>query len=326
MKRSTFVRATLIAGAAATAFSLAAPVAAQNAYPSKPIKFVVPYPPGASTDNMARAFAQELAKELKTPVVIENRPGGGNSVGALAVKAQPADGYTLLFQTGELFATKLANPGLAYDGKDFDIIAPLAKTAFTMIVPAQYNIKTLADLKARAATKKGELDFGTLGLGANQYSMLSKTLSRHLGVTPRMIPYKGGMEGVTATMTGEIDAYLATVSLTHSQKDNNRIHVLATTSEGPNKFVPGVKSFKELSVNDMVFSSLYGVAVRADTPEAIKTQLREVARRVTDSDELKKVRAQISLEDFPGSLDDYKAETRKNFEMLKAAFEQENKK
>lgn len=324
MKRSTFIRATLLVGAVTATWAISGPVLAQD-FPSRPIKFVVPYPPGASTDAMARAFAEELSKELKTPVVIENRPGGGNSVGAMAVKAQPANGYTLLFQTGELYATKLANPNLAYEPRDFEIIVPLAKTAFTMIVPAQFGIKTLDDLKAHADKKNGELDFGTLGLGANQYSMLSKTLSQHLGVTPIMVPYKGGMEGLTATMTGEIDGYLATVGLTYAQKENNRIHVLATTSEGANKFLPGVKSFKELGVKDMVYSSLYGVAVRSDTPDAIKTQLKEAARRVSDSDELKKVRQRISLEDFPGLLEDYKAETRKNFEMLKAAYEQERK-
>ncbi|WP_028602814.1 Bug family tripartite tricarboxylate transporter substrate binding protein [Ottowia thiooxydans] len=326
MRRSKFLRSALIASAICTTFGMAAPVLAQGSYPSKPIKFIVPYPPGASTDNMARAFAQELGKELKTTVVIENRPGGGTSIGALAVKGQPADGHTLFFHTGELAASKLANPGLAYVPSDFEVITPLAKTAFTLIVPTQFNIKTMDDLKAHAAKKQGELNFGTLGLGANQYSMLSRTLSQHLGVTATMIPYKGGMEGVTATMTGEIDAYYATVGLTRGQKDNNRIHVLATTGDGPNKFLPGVKSFKELGVKDMVYYSLYGVAVRADTPEPIKAVLKDVTRRVTDSDELKKVRQQISLEDFAGTTDDFKMESQKNFLMLKAAYDQETKK
>lgn len=325
MKPTALFRSATLAAVLCTLFGMASPAYSQSPYPSKAIKFVVPYPPGASTDSMARAFAQELAKELKTPVVIENRPGGGNSVGALAVKGQPADGHTLLFQTGELYATKLANPGLGYEPGDFEIVTPLAITAFTLIVPAQLQIKTLDDLKARAAKKQGELDFGTLGLGANQYSMLSKTLSQHLGVKARMIPYKGGMEGVTATMTGEIDGYFATVGLTRGQKDNQKIHVLASTSEGSNRFLPGVKSFKELGVKDMVFSSLYGVALRADTPDAIKTKLKEVTRRVTDSEELKKVRHQISLEEFPGTLDDFKSETQKNFLMLKTFYEQEGK-
>lgn len=326
MKRSTFIRSTLLISAIGATLGMATPALAQGTFPNKAIKFVVPYPPGASTDNIARAFAQELAKELNSPVVVENRPGGGTTVGALTVKGQPADGHTLLFQSTELFASKLANPNLSYEATDFEIIAPLAKTAFTMIVPAEHNIKTLEDLKARAAKKNGELDFGTLGLGANQYSMLSKTLSQQLGVTARMIPYKGGMEGVTATMTGEIDAYFATVGLTRGQKDNKKIHVLALTTEGANKFVPNVKSFKELGVKDMVFSSLYGVALRSDTPDPIKKQLSEASRRVADSEILKSLREKMSLEDYPGTLDDYKAETQKNVQMLKAAYDQERKK
>lgn len=324
MQRSLMLRAA--ATMALASFGLmgtASPAHAQDSYPSKTIKFIVPYPPGASTDSMARAFAQELAKEAKATVIVENRPGAGTSIGALAVKALPADGHAMLFQTGELFATKLSTPGVAYELQNFEIVAPLAQTPFVLIVPAQYDIKTLEDLRAHAAKHNAELKFGSLGLGANQYNLLSRTLAQHLGAKPRMIPYKGGMEGVMATMSGEIDAYFATVGLAYSQKDNPKVRAIALTSDGgANKFFPNVKSFKELGVKDMVYSSLYGVAVRTETPEPLKAQLRQLARRVTDSAELKKVRSQISLEDFAGTLDDYQGETQRNFQMLKQAVEQ----
>ena len=324
MQRSAFVRAaTITALAALSTLTLQGVGHAQPAYPSKTVKLIVPYPPGASTDNMARAFAQQLAKELKGTVIVENRPGGGTSVGALAVKAQPADGHTLLFQTGELLATKLSSPNLAYEIADFDIIAPLAKTPFALVVPA--NIKSLAELKARAAAKNGELDFGTLGLGANQYTLLSRKTAAHLGAKARMIPYKGGMEGITAAMTGEVDAYFATVGLTHSQKDNAKLNVLAISStDADNKFLPGVKSFKTLGMGDVVYNSYYGIAVRSNTPAPLKEYLKQVTRMVSDSKELKAIRNQISLEDFPGSLDDYKAETLRTFGLMKTEYEQEN--
>lgn len=322
MRRLTFVRAAALSAVGVLGFLYGGVTAlAQPAFPTKTIKFVVPYPPGASTDNMARAFAKELEKETKSTVIVENRPGGGTSVGAMAVKAQPADGHTLLFQTGELLATKLSNPKLAYEFEDFEIIAPLAQTPYVLVAPAQ--VKNLEDLKVRAASKKGELDFASLGLGVNHYSMLSRKVADHLGVRARMIPYKGGMEGITAVMTGEIDAYFATVGLTHSQKDNEKLHPLAVTGVGSSQFLPGVKSFNELGVKDMVFNSYYGVAVRADTPEAIKSNLKQITLKVARSPVLQKVRSQISLEDFPGDLDAYKAETLRTFEMLKAAFEQE---
>ena len=326
MRRSTLIFATALAALLSLALGLQGSAQAQQPFPSRPIKFIVPYPPGASTDNIARAFAQELSKELKTPVVVENRPGAGNAVGALAFKSQPADGYTLMFQTTELFASKLANPALGYEFSDFEVIAPLARTPFTLIVPASNKTKTLDELKAHAAKKNNELDFGSLGLGANLYTMLSRTLSEQLRVKPNMIPYKGGMEGLTAVMSGQIDAYLATVGLTYQQKDNPKIDILALTSDGStNPFFPNLKSFKELGIKDMVFYSLYGVVVRPDTPEAIKTQLKQAARLVNDSEEMKRIRRQIALEEFPASLDEFNAEVRNVIQRMRAAYEQEQK-
>lgn len=297
---------------------------AQNpdSYPQKPIKFVVPYPPGGSTDSMARAFAQGLAKELKTPVVIENKPGAGTSIGALTVKNAPADGYTLLFQTGELLTSKLTNPSLAYEIANFEIITPLAQTPYALMVPAQHNIKNLDDLKARAAKKGGELDFGSLGFGANHFSFMSNRLSEQLGVKARMIPYKGGMEGVTAIMSGDIDGYFATIGLSLTQKESSKLRLIAVSSDDlRSSFLPGVPTFKELGLKDLGFKSYYGIAVRSDTPADLKKRLIEVSRKVADSDELKKLRAQIALEDFPGSLADYKAVTLRTFNYLKTEYE-----
>ncbi|MCL2831512.1 MAG: tripartite tricarboxylate transporter substrate binding protein [Betaproteobacteria bacterium] len=326
MRRSTLIGTIALAALLPLTLGFQGPAYAQQPFPSRPIKFIVPYPPGASTDNVARAFAQELSKELKTPVIVENRPGAGTAIGVLALKSQPADGYTLLFQTEGLFVSKLASPELGYEFSDFEVIAPLAQTPFTLIVPAQNQIKTLDDLKARATKRNNELDFGSLGLGANQYTVLSRILSQQLGVKPNMIPYKGGMEGLSAVMSGQIDAYLATVSLAYQQKDNPKIHILAPTSVGSaNPLLPDVKSFKELGIKDMVSYSLYGVVVRSDTPEAIKAQLKQVARRVSDSEEMKQIRRQIALEDFPGTLDEFNAGVRNNIQMLQAAYEQERR-
>jgi tripartite-type tricarboxylate transporter receptor subunit TctC len=106
----------------------------QEAFPARPVRLVVPYPPGASTDSMARALARELSRELKVSVVVENRPGGGTTLGALAVRNAPADGYTLLFQVDGLYAGKLSSPSVAYEFGDFDIISPLAQTPFVLVV------------------------------------------------------------------------------------------------------------------------------------------------------------------------------------------------
>jgi len=325
MRRSTLIRATALAGLL-PALELGKLARAQQPFPSKVIKLIIPYMPGASTDQVARPFAQELSKELKTPVIVESRPGGGTSIGALALKSQPADGHTLLVQTGEMFATKLANPKLDYEFSDFEAIAPLSRTPLALVVPGQYQIKTLDDLKAHAAKKNNELDFGSLGLGANMYTMLSRTLSQYLGIKPNMILYKGGAQVIPALMTGEIDAYFPTVGLIYGQKDNPRLHVLALTSDGSkNAFFPNAKSFKELGIKDMVMYSYFGIAIRSDTPNDIKMKLKQAAIRISNSDEMKEARRQIALEDFPGTLDEFNAEMRSNIQKLEAAYMQEQK-
>lgn len=290
---------------------------AQDAWPAKTVRIVVPFPAGgASTDGMARAFAQELAKELKTSVIVENRPGAGTSVGTLAVKAQPADGHTLLFQADGLFNAKLATPELAYEASEFEIISPLAQTNYAFIVPASRGWTRLEDL--RGLTR--ELDVGTLGIGVSSYSMLASRMATHLRIKHRMVPYKGGVEGVTAVIAGEIDGYFATVGLTQTLRDNPKVKVLAYTgTPGRISFTPGVKTFAELGMGDMVFNSYYGLAVRTDTPGRIKGQLSAAVRKVVDSEAMKAARQRLHLEDYVGSTEDYRRDVARMFRQYEAA-------
>ena len=293
---------------------------AQEVFPSKTIRLIVPFPPGASTDGLARAFAQELAKEMKINVIVENKPGGGTTIGALVVRNAPADGYTLLFQVDGLYNGKLASPSVGYEMNDFEILSPLGQTPYVLVVPSKINVNNLDEYKVYAESKKGELTFGVLGNGVTSYSILSNNLSKALNVTPRLIPYKGGVEGVVAAMSGEIDGYFATVSLSFAQKDNPKIKLLGISSDsGKNRFLPNVKSFEDLGIKHMNLKSLYGVAVRSNTPANIKVKLTKSIANVIEADDMKKARSTISLEEFPGSLIDYKAEVAKNLQMYETA-------
>ena len=303
-----------------SSLALVSVASAQDVFPSKAIRVVVPYPPGASTDGLARAFAQELAKELKVNVIVENKPGGGTTIGALAVKNAPADGYTLLFQVDGLYNGKLATPTVAYEMSDFEILSSLGQTPYALVVPSKINANNLDELKAYADSRKGELTFGVLGNGVTSYSILATNLSKALNVTPRLIPYKGGVEGVVAAMAGDIDAYFATVSLAYAQKDNAKIKLLGITSDsGKNRFLPNVKSFEDLGIKHMNLKSLYGIAIRANTAPVIKSKLIKSIANVIETEDMKKARTTISLEEFSGSLVDYKAEVMRNLQMYENA-------
>lgn len=307
----------LVSGASwGASLGLVRPAHAQDPFPARPLRIVVPFPPGgASTDGLARAFAQELAKALKGTVIVENKPGAGTALAAMAVKTWPADGHTLLFQSDGLFNARLTQPNLGYEASDFEIIAPLAQTNYALVVPAARGWHKLEDLRG----VRRELDIGTLGIGVSSYAILAARLSAQLGVAHRLVPYKGGVEGVTAVMAGEIDGYFATIGLTQTLKDNPKVRVLAYTGEpGRQALLAGVPTFHELGLKDMVFNSYYGLAIRSGTPDRVKEPLVQAVRKVAQSDEMKAARTRLQLEDYLGSTDDYRQDVQRMFRLYEA--------
>jgi len=290
---------------------------AQDPFPSRTIRLVVPFPAGgASTDGLARAFAQELGHALKATVIVDNKPGGGTTVGAMAVKMLPADGHTLLFQSDGLYNARLTQPDLGYDAADFEVIAPLAQSNYVLVVPAERGWHKLADLRGQTR----ELDFGTLGIGVSSYAILSARLATQLGVKHRMVPYKGGVEAVTAVMKGEIDGYFATVGLTQTVKDNPKLRLLAHTGARDGRaLLPGVPSFESLGFEGMVFHTYYGLAIRSGTPAPVKDRLLRAVSGVLQSEAMTTARQRLHLEPHAGPVEAYRQDIARNFKVYEAA-------
>jgi len=310
------IRRRLLLGAAVLGALFSFGAAAQTSYPSKPVRLVVPYPPGAATDAISRAFAQQLGTIMGQPVVVENRPGAGSAIGITAVKSRPADGYTLLVHAEGFYSAKFTTPGAGYEFSDFEILAPLGQSSYAFIVPADRGWNSLQDLKGL----NREMDIGIADLGVGTYSTLAARLASGLHTQYRPIPFKGGAEGLTAILGSQIDGYFTTIGTTQSVKDKPHVKVLAYTGRpGRASHLPGVKTFAELGVPDMVFHSSYSVAVRADTPEAVKTQLAAFVRQAVTSEAMDKARRDLFLDDYTGSLDDYKRELMQLADEFKAS-------
>ena len=299
------IRRRALLGCAVLSALLSFAAAAQSDYPTKPVRLVVPYPPGAATDAISRAFAQELGTLMGQPVVVENRPGAGSAIGIQAVKSRPADGYTLLVHAEGFYSAKFTTPSAGYEFSDFEILAPLGQSSYAFIVPADRGWNRLQDLKGLDR----ELDIGTADLGVGTYSTLAARLASGLGAKYRPIPFKGGAEGLTAILGGQIDGYFTTIGTTQSVKDNPHVKVLAYTGQpGSISYLPGVKTFAEQGVPDMVFQSSYSLAVRTGIPEPVRARLATFVRQAAASEAMKKARRDLYLDDYDKSLDEYKQE------------------
>lgn len=316
------IRRRFLLGSAALCALMSCAAAAQSIYPDKPVRLVVPYPPGAATDSISRAFAQQLGTIMGQTVVVENRPGAGSAIGITAVKSRPADGYTLLVHAEGFYSAKFTTPGAGYEFSDFEILAPLGQSSYAFIVPADRGWNQLDDVKRI----NRELDIGVADLGVGTYSALAEKLASGLGVQYRPIPFKGGAEGLTAILGSQIDGYFTTIGTTQTVKDNPHVKVLAYTGRpGSMSQLPGVKTFAELGVPGMVFHSSYSVAVRTGLPEPVRTQLAKYVEQAATSEAMNKARRELYLDAYRGTLDEYKQEQLQLADAFEASAKQRKK-
>lgn len=278
---------------------------------TRALTLVVPYPPGASTDSLARTAAEALGRELGQSVIVENRPGGATTIATMAVKRAPADGHTLLFQTDGIVSGTYAVKNVGYRPEDFVAISPLARTPFALIAPSTIPSDSIDEYLAYARANPAKMNYGVLGSGLNTYKLLGDALSQSAGLQWTEIPYKGGMEGVQATMAGQIQAYFATVSLAAAQRHQPTLRVLAVTDTQRSRYLPDVPTFAESGHPDVVGASLFGLAVRADTPPVLQQRLKDGMRKVMATPEMRKAVGTLSLELYEGSLEEYQQDIDK---------------
>ena len=265
------------------ALSVAGTASAADAYPTRPLRIIVPFPPGAITDAMSRALATELGKVVGQSVIVENKPGAGTLIGTQAVKTAPADGYTVLFQLSSL-ATNihvLKQPG--YSLSDFKPVAMLGQSA--MVLVASKKFSTLQDLVAFGKAHPGELNCS--GTGDGSATVIGSKLKQAAGIDWALINYKGGAEAVQAVMAGDVHISLPTQAAPLIYANPDKLNVLAVTSRKRVEFLPDVPTFAELGYPAIDAGTWFGLFVRSDTPPAavdkLKSALAEVLRLPVDA-------------------------------------------
>jgi tripartite-type tricarboxylate transporter receptor subunit TctC len=264
----------LVHSLVAVTLAVAAAIAsAQDAYPSRPVRIVVGFPPGGVTDVIARILAPELQKEFGQPFVVENKPGAAGIIGAEQVAKSPADGHTLLF----IPSTHLVHPALRkempYDTVgDFTAITLLVTAPNLFIVRADAPWKDLKEFIAEAKAKPDSIQWASSGIGVSTH--LGGELFQHLaGIKLYHVPYKSSTQPVEAVIAGQVRAAVSALNAALPHIKSGRIRALAVATEKRSTFLPDIPTFEELGVKDMRSDTWIGVLAPARLPPAIAARL-----------------------------------------------------
>lgn len=259
------------------------PAQAQNAYPTKPLRWIVPIAAGGPNDIMTRAVAAELAPVLGQPVVVENRAGAGYILGTDAVAKAAADGYTLLTAPAALLVfQKFQVKSLPYDiQKDFAPIGMVANSVMGLWVNTQVPVKTTQEFVAYLKANPGKLNYGTSGVGG-RFHLATEFFQRQTGTKMEHIPYKGAAQFIPELIAGRIDVlFFPPVAALTSQAKSGKIRALAMATQERVPDLPDVPTLAEGGIKEFSFPDWIAVITPAGTPRPIIDRLnRELGRAV----------------------------------------------
>ena len=256
-------------------------------YPDKPIKMLVGYAPGSSTDIVGRMVANELSIALKQSVIVENRGGAAGSLAADAVAKSAPDGYTVLFAQNGLAINVAANPRLPFNGqKDLLPVVGVAATPHILIVNTNSKAKNVADLISMLRADPGKMSFGSSGIG-NSDHMAGELFLSTTGTQAIHIPYKGGSPAATDLAGGQIDFYFAGMPVGLPLYKGEKVNALAVTSKNRFSGAPELVTIQEAGVKGYEMALWQGMFVPAGTPPAIINTLSKTILKILDTPEMK---------------------------------------
>ena len=280
--------------------------AGAQAFPSKPIRIIVPFTPGSATDTMARPIAEKLSAALGQQVLVENRPGAGGTIGASLVAKAPPDGYTLgVVSTGHVVNPVLYS-SLPYDTlKDFSGVSPLAGQPSVLVVSPSLGVKTVKDLVAMAKAKPGQLNYATAGVGSAAHISAEK-FRMAAGIDAVHVPFKGSPESITETMGGRTQYTWTPLSTAVGQIRSGQLLALAVSTAQRSQALPDVPTIAEAGFPRGVFNFWVGMLAPANTPREILARLNTEVQRALQAADMKERLATLGSEPMamsPGQFD-----------------------
>jgi tripartite-type tricarboxylate transporter receptor subunit TctC len=294
-QRSRLSRRGMLGGAlAGVASGLSNPMPAwAQAYPNKPVRFIVPYPPGGGTDVIARIVQEPLAAAVNTSIVIDNRGGAGGSIGSDIAAKSAADGYTLLFTLSSHTINPGLFPKLGFDtGKDFAPISLVASLPQILVANPAFPARDLKDLIAMAKAKPDGFNYGSVGNGSPGH-IAGALLDLKAGTRMQHIPYRGGGPAVIDVMGGQIPLLWVSIPAVAQHVKNGRLKPLAVSTLKRSAVFPDVQTVAESGISDFEVDSWYAMFAPAGTPREIVDRWQQaVATVLTQPDVREKLLAQ----------------------------------
>ena len=281
---------------AVAALALFATVAFGQGFPNKPVKIVVPFTAGSATDILARTLGQKLGEAWGQPVVIENRPGAGGTIGAGIVAKSPPDGYTLLVHSAAHAVNPAIYPNLSYDTiKDFAEVATLGGQPNVLVVAPSTGYKSVADLIAAAKKAPGALNFGSAGTGSGTH-INGEKFKLAAGIDVLHIPYKGTPEAITDTMTGRITYFFSPISAALPNIREGKLVALGVSTAKRSNALPSVPTIAESGLPGFDFNLWIGMYAPAGTPTDIVDRINADVARVWAAPDVRERLAALGAE------------------------------
>ena len=290
-------------------------VHAQDKWPSKPIRLIVPFTPGGVTDTSGRLIAENLGKRLGQQVVVDNKPGASGNIGTALAKAAPADGYTLVLGFD---GTMVINPHvfskLPFDTvKDFTPVGKIGDATLILVANPDVPVKGLADVIALSKSRPGGLSFGTSGTGGTPH-IAGELLKLRTGANLTHVPYKGGGQAMTDVLGGTIPLVYTAVAGAHGHVKSGKLKALAVSSAQRTSALPDVPTFVESGVPDFVVNSWVGLLAPAGTPAAVVTRLNTELNAVLNDATVREKLRVMGIEPAPGTPEQYRDEIRRDLD------------
>lgn len=307
MKTTSMFAGALLALAASTAWA--------DSYPSRPVRLVVPYPPGGSADIVARRIADDWAKELGGSVIVDNRAGAGGNIGVDAVAKSPKDGYTIGLQTVSLAINPSIFAKMPYDTlKDLTAIGTVASSQHVLVVNNNFPAKNTRELVAVAKANPGKYSYGSAGSGST-FHMSAELFKAVANVDILHVPYKGGGPALVDTIGGQVDMSFPVLSAALQQVQSGKLRAIGVTGPKRSALMPDVPTLAESGVPGYSFETWFMVFAPAGTPKPVIEKLNVSLNKVLNNPALKERMAKEGIDPTPSTPSEAQAKLTKEMDM-----------